>query len=562
MATKDPGNIDNSDSLRKYVADCVYQACVQVCGGGVVTNDDNSTSISTTDILSLLQDLSRSSVSFPNGKTKKKSKKETSNDASPDSTAIDGKPHDIEVRVPLTLYHRWKNQANRNHKSQKKKQKKRQREHAASSNEKNEHCDSNNSNVSTTNAIERSSQSCSDSAGMSSCESQSSPATAPPTQTLQHLSKSLSSNDYSDSTRLHVVSNLGLVRTVSSPYELAGLLIQPMEDLLCQNQGPSAALIQKPQSSSLYHVQTTKAGILCITSEERAKQLQNAGRFPCPYCIAWCKGMKGLWWHQQLNHDIQHNQATSTAISNTHAATSSLAIVVYQAGQDGKARDSICNVTTQQKQRLKGHNEWDSNAADLTTRTKIVECMFECVKMGDLTRLKNIIQRGGKEKGRVSMQEIVSTARDSNGSTLLLWSAGGGCLDVCRYLIETCNCDPWQAQLGKRSFRGRTALHWAARNGHYKIVQYLICHQETQDQKEQQSDNTAIQASIAGESTTTLGNGTSSQCSTASATTTTGARDEAADNIRNLRGFLEQATSDGTTAFGWASWQGHLDIMR
>ena len=36
--------------------------------------------------------------------------------------------------------------------------------------------------------------------------------------------------------------------------------------------------------------------------------------------------------------------------------------------------------------------------------------------------------------------------------------------------IEPCGV----VQKGRRSYRGRTALHWAARNGHTHVVQYLV----------------------------------------------------------------------------------------
>lgn len=75
---------------------------------------------------------------------------------------------------------------------------------------------------------------------------------------------------------------------------------------------------------------------------------------------------------------------------------------------------------------------------------------------------------------------------------------------VC-YLKEECGCDTNQSQRGKRSFSGRTPLHWAARNGHIKVVEYLVL--------ECQVD-------------------------------------------------IEAATIDGTTAFCWASWQGHISIMK
>lgn len=96
---------------------------------------------------------------------------------------------------------------------------------------------------------------------------------------------------------------------------------------------------------------------------------------------------------------------------------------------------------------------------------------------------------------------------DRNGATALHWAAGCGHVNIVSYLIEKCKCCPNQGQIGKRSFAGRTPLHWAARNGHLKVVEYLI-----------------------------------ERCN--------GAVD------------IEAKTGDGTTAFCWAAWQGHLDVMK
>lgn len=66
-------------------------------------------------------------------------------------------------------------------------------------------------------------------------------------------------------------------------------------------------------------------------------------------------------------------------------------------------------------------------------------------------------------------------------------------------------CSPNLGQQGKRSFSGRTPLHWSARNGHLDVVRYLV-------------DKCQVD--------------------------------------------IDAATADGTTAFCWASWQGHLSVMK
>jgi len=98
-----------------------------------------------------------------------------------------------------------------------------------------------------------------------------------------------------------------------------------------------------------------------------------------------------------------------------------------------------------------------------------------------------------------------STSLDRNGASLLHWSAGTGQLKIVKFLLEECNCDPNTRQKGKRSFNLRTPLHWSARNGHLPVVEYLVLH---------------------------------------------------------CKANIDAATQDGTTAFCWASWQGHIRIMK
>ena len=63
-------------------------------------------------------------------------------------------------------------------------------------------------------------------------------------------------------------------------------------------------------------------------------------------------------------------------------------------------------------------------------------------------------------------------AVDRNGSTALLWAAGGGHLEVCKYLVETCGVSCNELR-GKEKMK-RHALHWAARNNQVSVCKWLV----------------------------------------------------------------------------------------
>ena len=78
---------------------------------------------------------------------------------------------------------------------------------------------------------------------------------------------------------------------------------------------------------------------------------------------------------------------------------------------------------------------------------------------GDLATLRRLVASGWDARSCV----------DRHGSGAMHWAAGGGRLDVCRYLADELGLDPRAAQPGD----GRTAMHWAARNGETATCEWL-----------------------------------------------------------------------------------------
>ena len=100
----------------------------------------------------------------------------------------------------------------------------------------------------------------------------------------------------------------------------------------------------------------------------------------------------------------------------------------------------------------------DLSVMDALVAARKVEALdpgLEAARRGDLPALRSMVTSGGWDPAR---------AVDRHGSGALLWAAGAGHLRVVRFLVEECGLDPRAvAQRGRRSYHGRTALHWAAR---------------------------------------------------------------------------------------------------
>ena len=293
------------------------------------------------------------------------------------------------------------------------------------------------------------------------------------TPVQQDNSQNHSTEEASNRKTLVLTSDFGVLRTVSSSAEWGKLILPRMEEAM-------------PTTAWRGHV--SPSGFLLWTSPARATALYQVGRRPCGTCEAWPKGgEKGLWWHQQEQHDVHHASATACAA----ATRLGRAVMVYQPRQ---TLQELCGVTNNNNKNQSTDMDITLDASCPADRRTLA---FEYAKSGDLVKLQHAIAHGWIDPTK----DV-----DTRGASVLLWAAGGGHLDILRYLVETCGCDPRQPQRQyRRGFAGRTALHWACRNGHLSAVKYLL-----------------------------------EQCG--------------AD-------ALKDCTADGTTAVGWAAWQGQQDIL-
>lgn len=373
-----------------------------------------------------------------------------------------GKPHDVETRIALTLYHQWKRDAIAGRNSN-------------INRSENIKCKKIPSNISTK--------------ARGTTDDECVSTTQPPPSVVT------------------ITSDLGLSREVSSPRQLADLIGPLLEEEFRTN----------PQWNMSPDVRSQASGIMSMISLERSQMLRLAGRLPCPHCIQWCKGEKGLWWHQQQYHDVEHSSATAVAKATM---INSGAIILY--------RESTANVTASSTCFGSNKNATEGSTIGSLDTSCNTDCGKNMIRPDDNSNPMDYVCEGNLDglKGAVRNHGYQpSIAFDAKGATPLMWAAGGGHLEITKYLIKDCSCDPCQPQRGKRSFAGRTALHWAARNGRLEVVQYLFSLATSSDRKRADDDLVAELQSIP------------------------------------ILKLLEAKTQDGTTAFGWACWQRHLHVM-
>ena len=356
------------------------------------------------------------------------------------------------------------------------------------------------------------------------------------------------------SSLLSITSDLGVTRTIHSPFQFAHDYLLPIIEYELQLNDISNHV--RVAKSSCFICCISHTLMKQILSRQQQEQEQHPGEVDynhnyhhrskkmsslvlhwesCPYCPLWCHGgNKGLWWHLQQQHSMLHHTATET--STTQCSRNSTAIIVYDENMNRSLLSNLSNVcgvrtddssmdrrtgtgraivaTSSTVSQQLVPQEPSASTAKATTfassQPKVYSDPWECIQTsGTLAQFVQCLDRQPPSFD-------CCQARDKYGAVLLHWAAGNGTTDIVQYLIEQKDCPVNIQQVGKKcSYTGRTPLHWAARNGHYHTVHYIL----------QYANRPDFEATL-------------------------------------LHECLEAQTIDGTTPFCWAAWQGHLNIMQ
>lgn len=293
---------------------------------------------------------------------------------------------------------------------------------------------------------------------------------------------------------MHVVttSEYGIVdkRSYKSPYELGCMII---------------SCIDEEYMSVIQDMRLDKHNCIIVTSKLRMNWHTSHHRLPCEVCGCFLNGIYGLRTHQITEHGMDSNKVRNQALDNAFQ------IVVYKpiipaSGIEYNNNEMEFDRLSVSKNDVKANTNSNVEFVNADTKARIpaslevvVQSAFELCKLGDLEALKVLVN-----SLTVSDRHVISMATDKQGNNLLTWAAGGGFLDMCQYLTDELGLDP-TVLVGLRRKQQRGPVHWASRNGHLHIIQWLVNEKQVS---------------------------------------------------------INQGTDNGTTALHFAIWQGHLEVIR
>jgi uncharacterized protein len=103
-------------------------------------------------------------------------------------------------------------------------------------------------------------------------------------------------------------------------------------------------------------------------------------------------------------------------------------------------------------------------------RRALVQQLFDSCRYGDYDQVKEIITNclNRRNSDQSSTTQRIIDAEDEEGRTALFFAAANGHVEIAEFLLEQ-ECDG-----NKRNKKGSTALHWACLNGNWKICEILM----------------------------------------------------------------------------------------
>lgn len=199
------------------------------------------------------------------------------------------------------------------------------------------------------------------------------------------------------------------------------------------------------QTSALIADLRVKAsGEINFTTRRHLQWQRSRGNLLCSDCGQFYAGERGLQDHQRR----KHGKAVMDALDAVDISRLQLIPVSLPRNipLDSLAVSSARSRADQKQLAAKAGVELDD--------------LLMAAKDGDLQRLQKLVVNGWDPR----------LSSDRHGSNALLWAAGSGHLEICRFLVDACGFDVTCAQAKGR----RNALHWAARNGHTEICRWLV----------------------------------------------------------------------------------------
>ena len=213
-------------------------------------------------------------------------------------------------------------------------------------------------------------------------------------------------------------------------------------------------------AATISHMLLDVQGLL-VTSTSHAEAQRERGLRQCAGCGGFFMHPKGLATHQQEAKaagcsDAAHTRESELAKHSESSAEEFRQLSHPQTGETGELPVPAWALAPDHGGGGKRWRSGDSNSGCSAGMSKLLSYARD----GCLEEMRSMAERGVD----------IASARDRHGSGALLWAAGGGHLDVCRWLIESVGME---ASASKRK-DGRTGLHWAARNGHLAVCRYLL----------------------------------------------------------------------------------------